>query len=622
MSYNGSGVFNINTSGQPVVTGTVISSTAFNALTADLATGLTTALTKDGQTTPTANIPMGGFKITGIAAATTLGDALSYGRAATVSTLTNSALTSGRVPYASTAGLLTDSANLLYSGTDLTVYGLTVGRGAGAISTNTAVGASALATNTSGVSNTATGYQALNAVSTGNNNSAYGRNSLLLNTGSNNTGYGAYTLQANTSGAQNAAFGQSAGYGNTTGVENSFFGTSAGYTNSTGAYNTALGSNALYSNTTASNNVAVGYQAGYSSTTGTGRNVSVGAGSLYAATTAIDNVSIGYYAMNGVTTGSQNVAIGSGIYGLYVSAGGSLTTGNKNTFVGCAAGAYVSTGSSNTVLGAYNGNQGGLDIRTSSNYIVLSDGDGNPRVVVNGSGNVGIGATAPSTILEVSSATPVVTVTGTGTTASSQNFTNNGAAQRTTIGVERSTGGGLFVGSSAYAAVFGSAGASNCQFATNNNVRMSIDTSGIVTMSAYGVGTATFSASGVISSVSDETWKIKDGLPVNPDEMLKKLEPGYWYYNDEKKEIFGKDRQLGFYAQNVNAAIGPEAAPIPETYIVKDEDGNEKSVFKPWGYYDRSVLAITVMSLQKALNTIEELTAKVDALKSQLNQGA
>jgi hypothetical protein len=57
MSYNGSGTFNINTSGQPVVTGTVISSTAFNALTADLATGLSTAITKDGQTAATARIP-------------------------------------------------------------------------------------------------------------------------------------------------------------------------------------------------------------------------------------------------------------------------------------------------------------------------------------------------------------------------------------------------------------------------------------------------------------------------------------------------------------------------------------------------------------------------------------
>ena len=39
----------------------------------------------------------------------------------------------------------------------------------------------------------------------------------------------------------------------------------------------------------------------------------------------------------------------------------------------------MTTGSKNTILGSYNGNQGGLDIRTSSNNIVLSDGDGNPR---------------------------------------------------------------------------------------------------------------------------------------------------------------------------------------------------------------------------------------------------
>jgi hypothetical protein len=56
MSYNGSGTFNINSAGQPVVAGTVISATAFNALTADLGVGLSTAITKDGQTTTTARI--------------------------------------------------------------------------------------------------------------------------------------------------------------------------------------------------------------------------------------------------------------------------------------------------------------------------------------------------------------------------------------------------------------------------------------------------------------------------------------------------------------------------------------------------------------------------------------
>ena len=75
MSYNGSGTFVLNTTGLPYVTGTVISSTAGNALNNDLATGLTTAITKDGQTTPTANIPLGNFKITNLGAGTVASDA-------------------------------------------------------------------------------------------------------------------------------------------------------------------------------------------------------------------------------------------------------------------------------------------------------------------------------------------------------------------------------------------------------------------------------------------------------------------------------------------------------------------------------------------------------------------
>jgi hypothetical protein len=75
LSFNGSGLFNVNTSGQPVVAGTTITSAAFNALTADLATGLSTAICKDGQTTVTANIPLNSFKLTGLGAGTLTGDA-------------------------------------------------------------------------------------------------------------------------------------------------------------------------------------------------------------------------------------------------------------------------------------------------------------------------------------------------------------------------------------------------------------------------------------------------------------------------------------------------------------------------------------------------------------------
>ena len=93
MSYNGSGTFNINSAGQPVVSGTVITSTAFNALTSDLATGLTTALTKDGQTTPTANITLGGYKITNLAAGTAAADAVRFDQ-----------LTAAGVPLITVAG--------------------------------------------------------------------------------------------------------------------------------------------------------------------------------------------------------------------------------------------------------------------------------------------------------------------------------------------------------------------------------------------------------------------------------------------------------------------------------------------------------------------------------------
>lgn len=77
MAFNGSGLFVVDSAGQPVVVDTTIDPTVFNDLTADLATGLSTCITKDGQTTVTANIPMATYKITGLGAATARTDAAS-----------------------------------------------------------------------------------------------------------------------------------------------------------------------------------------------------------------------------------------------------------------------------------------------------------------------------------------------------------------------------------------------------------------------------------------------------------------------------------------------------------------------------------------------------------------
>lgn len=76
--YNGSGTFTPFTPGNPVVPGTVISSTAFNATQSDIAAGLTNAITRDGQSPPSANLPMGGRKHTGLGAGTIAGDSLRW----------------------------------------------------------------------------------------------------------------------------------------------------------------------------------------------------------------------------------------------------------------------------------------------------------------------------------------------------------------------------------------------------------------------------------------------------------------------------------------------------------------------------------------------------------------
>jgi len=69
MARNGSGTYNLP-AGNPVVTGTTISSTTTNSTFSDIATALTGSLSADGQTTPTGNLPMGGYKHTNVADAT------------------------------------------------------------------------------------------------------------------------------------------------------------------------------------------------------------------------------------------------------------------------------------------------------------------------------------------------------------------------------------------------------------------------------------------------------------------------------------------------------------------------------------------------------------------------
>jgi hypothetical protein len=271
-----------------------------------------------------------------------------------------------------------------------TINLLTVSRGGNNLNGNTAVGDSALAANSAtGYDNSGFGYFALKNVTTGGNNTAVGVNSLLTNiTGSYNVAVGNNTLKVNT-----------ASY-------NSAFGNESLLRNTSGGNNTAVGSYALAYNNTASNNVAVGYYAAYSNTTGA-NNTAIGEEALQANTTASGNVAVGYQAGYTATASSGNTFLGwkagtafaptlGDHFNTFVgySAGVAQTAGFYNTYVGLFAGSAITTGTQHTIIGGYNGNQGGLDIRTASKYIVLSDGDGNPRGIFDNSGRLLVATTS------------------------------------------------------------------------------------------------------------------------------------------------------------------------------------------------------------------------------------
>lgn len=69
MARNGSGTYSLPV-GNPVTTGTTISSTWANNTLNDLGNAMTASLAYDGQTTPVANLPMGGYIHTGVGNAT------------------------------------------------------------------------------------------------------------------------------------------------------------------------------------------------------------------------------------------------------------------------------------------------------------------------------------------------------------------------------------------------------------------------------------------------------------------------------------------------------------------------------------------------------------------------
>ena len=277
---------------------------------------------------------------------------------------------------------------------------------------------------------------------------------------------------------------------------------------------------------------------------GTG-NVGVGKQALNS-NTADSNTAVGYQAGYTNVSGRSNTFIGNDA--------GEISTSSFNTYIGKDAGKLITSGQKNTILGSYNGNQGGLDIRTSSSNIVLSDGDGNPRYHLNSSGSTNIYSTSTGIMSLISSY-------------------GAGTSQALLTGLYSATD------------ITGSGGTVSLRVWTNGNIQN--------TNNSY-------------TALSDQ--KLKENIvDANPQwDDIKALRVRN--YNMIEGQTH---RQIGLIAQEVETV---SAGLVYDTSDY-DTDGNDLgTVTKSVNY---SVLYMkAVKALQEAMDRIETLEAKVTALEN------
>lgn len=249
-----------------------------------------------------------------------------------------------------------------------------VGRGIGTKYNNVAIGDSVLQRNT-----------------TGNGNTAIGDSALQLNTsGFDNTAIGKKALRAVTTNGGNTAVGSDAGLALTS-IANTAIGNGS-LKAAAGNFNTAVGFASLSANT-AANNTAVGVNSLLSNTSGTS-NVAVGYGTLALNTTSSNNTGLGSQVLP-LATGGANTAVGGG-------AGSNITTGGGNTLFGVSAGSGITTGSYNTIIG----NQSGTLPASRSNYVIITDGQGNNAFLRDSLNRTGLGTiTTPTALLHIAAGT-------------------------------------------------------------------------------------------------------------------------------------------------------------------------------------------------------------------------
>ena len=176
-----------------------------------------------------------------------------------------------------------------------------------------------------------------------------------------------------------------------------------------------------------SGQIAIGNGSPLGLNTGSGANIAIGASALASSTAASTSTIVGSAAGRGLLTGTNDgfggSAVGGSSLGLSSSATGNagfgyqaLTgiLGNSNSAFGPNAGSGITTGNYNSIIGQYTGTSAPISA-TGSNYIVLSDGQGNIRGYFDNSGNFVVNGTSTSGATGVTYANQYVSNVATGT---------------------------------------------------------------------------------------------------------------------------------------------------------------------------------------------------------------
>jgi hypothetical protein len=312
------------------------------------------------------------------------------------------------------------SASAITTSADATIFGVRVGRGNNAVSTNTAVGSGALNANAGGNQNTAFGVNALAACGGGILNTAVGIGAVASNNsaiGSRNVGVGAYALANGTSGQENVAIGESA------------------LLPCTGSKNTAVGFAAGSGLTTGSNNTIIGSISG---TAGLSDTVIIGAGPTERLRiTSAGNVGIGTSAPDNALHVNGNISFGfrdaatSRSIGYTASSGAFGANSGHISFVGNGTGTDIiyrtwegnhiwqgnnalemmridgagqieagSLGTAALPVWSFLADQNTGIYSPGADQVAISTG-GTGRLFIDASGRAGIGVSAPAATLDV-----------------------------------------------------------------------------------------------------------------------------------------------------------------------------------------------------------------------------